>query len=672
MELPVADATRQDKAAEHDELSALDALIQAALDYKLKGNATNYNLILSKFEKSTDDKERSQLFLALPRSISKLTANMDAFHDLVHQIFTFDFMASPIVIEAYIRLLTHLVTAQTAFVQPTIKVLVRNFLRPTPPTIAAPMKGATRIMTTLGIAIRPVIATAPVVPAVDVLAQFEEQVVARYKYVHEAFAKVLALVPASIHMVFECICGLFPHKRVETLSQLAFLKNVLHLTTYAKGLQERVLGLLVEKLVAIDVEIKLDNTEEDVFTMDDFLDDDCCVDPTSDMVDENADKLDNMMLTVFTHFEQLLATDPTVHTALFTFLLKSFDASVLNTHQSKYPQFLLFYIAKTAPEHQELFLSQLISVSLDTKIPPVTRHSCASYLASYVARAKYLPTTAIKHTLFHLLRWIHGQVDLLDGLAPDAIASAACDPLTTAVIQTACYIVCFRGLELCGSEAGYGFVRSLGWQRILTCPLMPFRQPVFQPSVANEFVNVAELLLLIPDESVEQLLLWISTSTASKSSSHGMNLERSIVEKDTSKRACFFPYDPYLLRRSFRFIGPLYLFWKHADPSWSGNSEAFHLVQSYMLAYDHDGASEDDDDGGDDDASMAGSFVQSSVSSASFMHGGSFTGSEADMDFYARDHLARSMSIGDEPLAEVTTTTTTFRLDYHDEEEFGF
>ncbi|OQR91711.1 RNA polymerase I-specific transcription initiation factor rrn3 [Achlya hypogyna] len=648
-------------AAEQDELATLDALIQSALDYKLKGNATNYNLILSKFEKSASDKDRSQLFLALPRSISKLTASMDAYRELIHHIFMFDFMASPVVTDSYTRLLTHLVTAQTAFVQPAIKMLVRNFVRPEPPAIATSVKGIPRI-TTLGTQIRHVEATVPAVSSVDILAQFEEAVVRRYENVHAAFAKVLELVPAAIHMVFECLCSAFPHKRRETLSQLAYLNNILKLTTYAKGLQERVLGLIVEKLVAIDVEIKLDNTEEDVFTMDDFLDDDCCADPEADMVDENADKLDHMMLAVFTYFDQLLAADPSAHATLFTYLLKSFDQSVLNTHQSKYPQFLLFYMAKTATEHQELFLSQLISVSLDPKIPPVTRRSCASYLASYVARAKYVSLMAIKHTLFHLLRWIHSQVDLLDNLPVDGIAAAACDPLTADVIQTACYIVCFRGLELCGSEAGYGFVRSLGWQRILMCPLMPFRQPVFQPSVANEFVNVAELLLLLPDECIEELLQWISTSTTVKSASHGMNLERSIVEKNTTNQACFFPFDPYLLRRSFKYIGPLYLFWKHADPSWSGNSEAFHQVQSHMLAYDDDAVESEDGEAGDENASMAGSFA----SSASFMPG-SYTGSEADPEFFP----SRSMSIGDEPLADEIAVRN--QIDhYHDEEEFGF
>ncbi|KAG9417040.1 DNA independent RNA polymerase I transcription factor [Aphanomyces cochlioides] len=625
---------------EEESLLGMHTLIQTALDYKVKGNPSTYNVILSKLQNTSEDEERRQIFLVLPRSISVLTKDLDAYHELIHRIYTFDFMASQPIIDAYIRLITHFVTAHTSFLQPTIHMLVRNFLR-----VARPQKAAAPAPPSIASSTLNRRMSIPAVPAISeaqLEAEFEESLQRRFASVHVAFAKVLDLVPTSIHHVFPCLCDQFPHKRLDTPFQLSYLNNLFKLTTYAKGLQERVVGLVVEKLVAIDVEIKLDATEEDVFTMDDFLDDECCIDPEhpSAALDEMADKLDHLMLATFSYLESELATS----THLFAYLLKSFDQSILNTHRSKYPQFLIFYVAKHSIDHQEHFLSQLISVSLDTKVPPVTRLSCSSYLASYVARAKYLSITAIKHTLFHLLRHIHNQVDILEqsGDVPDKCL--------VDIIQTACYIACFRGLELCSTETGYNFVRSLGWHRVLTCSVQPMRQPVFHASVASEFLNAAELLGLVSEDSLESLLEGMKPAK---------NLERS-----AGTPTCFFPFDPYLLRRSFRFIGPQYLYWKHADPNWSGNSEAFSLAQSHMKTYDEDETTTVD--GEDENASMAsssyaslpGSYIRSSISEMSVV--GSYPGSE-DLN----EPLQHQFQT---PQPGVQKPT----LYYHDEEEIGF
>ncbi|ETW09253.1 hypothetical protein H310_01652 [Aphanomyces invadans] len=662
--------------ADEDVLAGMYSLVQTALDYKLKGNPVTYNVLLSKMERTSDDEERRQLYLVLPRCISTLTKDMDAYHELVHRIYTFDFLTTMPVIEAYIRLITHLVTAHTSFLQPTIHMLVRNLQRVPRPAPVSVSPLAVQIKSTLSRRVSiPAIHAGP--SEADLNAEFEVVLQQRFAAVHVAFEKVLQLVPASIHHVFHCLCDYYPHKRLETPIQLSYLNNLFQLTTYAKGLQERVLGLVVEKLVAIDVEIKLDTAEEDVFTMDDFLDDDTCVDPENMKgVDEMADKLDHLMLATFTYLE---AHD---HPRLFSFLLKSFDQSILNTHRSKYPQFLLFYVCKQPTEHQELLLSQLISVALDAKVPPVTRLSCSSYLASYVARAKYLSMNAVKHTLFHVMRYIHGQIDVLEettATTPIAVFSVppTVDKCVVDLIQSACYIVCFRGLELCGTEAGYTFVRSLGWTRVLTSAIHPMRHAAFHAAVASEFMNVAELLGLVSDDAIESLWEGMKQTSAK-------TLERSHPNGASSTSMCFFPFDPYLLRRSFRFIGPLYLYWKHADPTFSGNSEAFALAQTHMKAYEaqENGDSESgDDDDEDDNVSMTsgsyvsvggGSFVRSSMSEMSVV--GSFTGSE-DFDFggrHAHQHAAPGSHLvecGEEVSVRVFKSTS---LHYHDEEEFGF
>jgi RNA polymerase I-specific transcription initiation factor RRN3 len=654
-----------------------------------------------------DARVRRRIFQALPRCVSAVSKEPHAYRQLLDALFKADLLGDAAETDDYAAFLVHLVSSNTVYVVPTLQMLVRNLCRPQPqqlpPALQAALGQASSIaVATAAAAATPKIAVggsfgaaaqptkqAEQAPAIDV----EQCIQQRFERAHETLQRVLALAPTAANILFPMVCEHFPHKRLDAPFQVAYLRNMLRLSTYAPGLRERIFALVVDQLVAIDVEIKLDESEEDVFTMDDFLDDDLLPDTTGENVDEMADKLDQMMVIMFEHIEATTrspdaggegeakdedATD--VHRAalIFKYLLKVFEHSILNTHRSKYPQFLLFYVCKMDPQFQDVFISQLLASSLDPQTPPVMRQSCGAYLASFLARAKYISVAYLQKALYHLLKWLHDQMDVYDALAaagsgadgdgdkPLALATQEAalekegeggdkpayfqEGIYVSTLQTVCYLLCFRGLEIAQSESGYDFLRSLGWERLLItsassassalgyCPLA-----FCQPTVSAEFLNFVETLDLISEDCIDRVDQAMSASSATASSStragRGKSMERSATPSASGWQATtaglgqrqpletFFPFDPYLLRRSFRFIGPLYLYWKHADPTSGENIEALNTVKGIIRSlYEHES---DDDDADDDnrsdreeeeeDVSMAGSAPASSFKNSSFM-----------------------------------------------------
>ncbi|RLN82508.1 hypothetical protein BBJ28_00014353 [Nothophytophthora sp. Chile5] len=664
--------------------------IENALDLLLKvwarsGNGKSYHYLVQQLTATrAPPATRRKIFRALPRCISTMAREPRAYRALLDVLFKFDLLAGddPLEAQDYARFVVHLVSSNTVYVVPTLHMLVRNLCRPQlhqlPPALQTQAKAEAAAEAELkkpsnGVAVTIGGSMATPVPTEEKkkVPSLDERIQMRFDAAHATLERVLALVPTAANVLFPVLCEHFPHKRMDAATQVAYLRNVLRVTTYVSGLRERVLALVIDQLVAIDVEIKLDESEEDVFTMDDFLDDDLLPpDDASRQVDEMADKLDQMMLVMFEHIEQAGSVESPASTALsngekldvrqaalvFKYLLKVFEHSILNTHRSKYPQFLLFYVCRLDPQFQDVFISQLLATSLDPQTPPTTRQSCAAYLASFLARAKYISVAYLQKALYHLLKWLHDQMDVYDAAQQqlqeqlDArVGESAVDreervleeaealetseargfqeSIFISTLQTVCYLLCFRGLEIARSDdgAGYDFLRSLGWERLLVtssgyCPLA-----FCQQTVATEFLNLVETFDLVSESCLDRVDQAIGGVSA-KSSKAAKSMERSAKPTASSASAAtllgqrqpletFFPFDPYLLRRSFRFIGPLYLYWKHADPTSSENCKTLEAVKATIRQLQEEAEDEDDDavdrddesEDEDEDMSMAGS-----------------------------------------------------------------
>jgi RNA polymerase I-specific transcription initiation factor RRN3 len=221
-------------------------------------------------------------------------------------------------------------------------------------------------------------------------------------------------------------------------------------------------------------------------------------------------------------------------------LLKAFDVIVLPTHKSKFTQFLMFYFCRAKMEYADHFLQYLFEQMENEERAIQHRQAAASYLGSYVARANYLSPNHVRGVLERLIGWLHTYAERFPSATPDTVRHG----LFYAVAQASIYVLTFQHERLF-HVVDSGYLKTLNLNRIVYSSLNPLK--VCVQSVVNEFIRVA----------------W----------SHGVRFDnmrqhnkRVLPTKTASGAAnvfdAYFPFDPYLLQISSRFISPLYTQWQ--------------------------------------------------------------------------------------------------------------
>jgi len=127
--------------------------------------------------------------------------------------------------------LLNLVSAKNRVLVPCFKMLVYNFL----PHIKPPEK----------------IATGNKENAIPVFIKLEEEN-RIYNNIHTIINKILLIVPTACTSLFPILEEYFPHKREDLEKHKFYLNNVLRISEYAPVLRERILALVVDKLLSID------------------------------------------------------------------------------------------------------------------------------------------------------------------------------------------------------------------------------------------------------------------------------------------------------------------------------------------------------------------------------------------------------------------------------------
>uniref|UniRef100_A0A7N0VE63 Uncharacterized protein n=1 Tax=Kalanchoe fedtschenkoi TaxID=63787 RepID=A0A7N0VE63_KALFE len=121
-------------------------------------------------------------------------------------------------------------------------------------------------------------------------------------------------------------------------------------------------------------------------------------------VHKYAEKLDSLMVMAFEHLNTC-KSDGRLE-KIFDTLLWSFKMTVLNTYKSKFTQFVVFYACSLDPKNcGKKFAKTLASVFFDISEPHISRMSAAAYLASYLARAKFLEFEFVADVLKSLVNW---------------------------------------------------------------------------------------------------------------------------------------------------------------------------------------------------------------------------------------------------------------------------
>lgn len=387
---------------------------------------------------------------------------------------------------------------------------------------------------------------------------------------------------------------------------------MLKLTAYAPYLQNDVLALITERLIKVDVQVQVDleDLAEDVgdgllqdiprirsnFENDDDTDDTEDSDDKSVASDEtnsveaqrtkditrNVEKMDIILDLLFDYYAQMISkTDVGGRLGALDILLSQFITIILPTHRSRHTQFLLFHFAQQSTSSIDTFVGTCVQIAFDKVQPSMVRQAATAYLASFVARGAHVPSDIVRD----VFDYIGAELERLRALHEPQCRGPNLRQYSTfySLVQALLYIFCFRWRDL-ESSLGEDFDDPIddftehcwkpGVKETFSSNIFSKLNPlkVCSPIIVSEFARVANHLRVIYVfhllETNKRIPLSSSSFTSRISNTtNAYNLpEResalSIRQDETHQHLDeYFPFDPYHLPRSKRWIEGDYREW---------------------------------------------------------------------------------------------------------------
>lgn len=425
---------------------------------------------------------------------------------------------------------------------------------------------------------------------------------------HDCLKYLLQLVPTASNDIAHVLTSSYLTTSDSPRRQVKYMDNLLKVTQYAPHLQQEILSLIIERLIKTDVEVqaeweKLEEVDEDIeyevsqMVLDlqneddeDDSDDESDVDEDEDTITYRVQRLKRNMTAMDATLDRLFAYYETSFTkgsrndttATFDHLLTQFESTILPCYRSRHTQFLIFHFAQASPELIDQFVGACAHITFDRTRPLLTRLSAAAYLASFIARGARVSANIVRD-VFEIL----GQN--LDGLRARHEDSCAGPELRRygafyALSQALLYIFCFRWRDLLVQDDDEEIEdpddiiadgRELNWApmirplmtRLVYSKLNPLK--VCSQHIVHQFAAIAQHLRFIYVYSLLETnkRLRLSHALGAGSAYSGI-VERETAlsgkrEEESFQLDNYFPFDPYRLPTSKRWIEGDYVQWKN-------------------------------------------------------------------------------------------------------------
>ncbi|EKD19220.1 uncharacterized protein L3040_009340 [Drepanopeziza brunnea f. sp. 'multigermtubi'] len=421
--------------------------------------------------------------------------------------------------------------------------------------------------------------------------------------IHFALETLLQKIPSASGTLSDILEKKFPLLDDTKKAHVTYIGNLVRLIKYAPELKSEVFEQITRRVVTIDVQMQvdLDDVDDEVAAAivqaislnpnrsggdgeDSDSDVDSVISDDDDHVDTkriremkvNVEKMDAILDLLFTLYSPYFADPNSVEAAsMYETLLRHFSDTILPMYRSRHTQFLLFHFAQTAEHLVDSFAGTLIQLAFQPSRAAVQRQSSAAYLASFVARGAHVQASVVR-TVFDIIG------DNLDTIrshneltcrGPDLQRYGTFYAMTQALL----YIFCFRWRDLITSseiseeEDPVGFVsQDLNWTagvketltRAIYSKLNPLK--VCSPPIVAEFAKIARHLrfmyvypLLETNKRIRLGQYYSGHATgALRDTGNGGNND-SWHQLDA-----YFPFDPYQLPISKRWIEGDYVQWK--------------------------------------------------------------------------------------------------------------
>jgi RNA polymerase I-specific transcription initiation factor RRN3 len=616
-------------------LESVKLEVKSSIEAHLKGDSEGYDVIKEVFsprrgdgedEESEGDKrvDMKIYLLALTSYGSLLNKGCSG---LVRAVLACEWMGrDESFVKAYMHFLGSLASAQGAYVGMVLGMLVGHFHGGK--TFRAMLS---RAMSNVSI-VRLSSGRLPGCPDVN-----RDQL---YSRAHVALKYLLRLIPSASSTLSPILAAKFPYVEETRKLQITYIENLIRLAEYAPELKSDVLALITDRLVKIDVQMQvdLDDIDDEVASAivqaislnpsrekdDDGDDSDSDVDSVTSDEDLNSDakrikevqgnveKMDAILDLLFTIYSPHFEDPNSVEAAsMFEILLGHFANIILPTYRSRHTQFLLFHFAQTAEHLVDQFAGTCVQLAFQSGRPAILKQSSAAYLASFVARGAHVQPHVVR-TVFELIgnNLDHTRAENeLTCRGPDLKRYSTFYAMTQALL----YIFCFRWRDLITlpdileEDDPAAFIgQDLNWtpgiketlSRTIYSKLNPLK--ICSPPIVAEFAKIAHHLRFMYVYPLLETNKRIRLSQFSSSQGNGALRDTGNGGNSESwhQLDAYFPFDPYQLPVSKRWIENDYIQWKgipglnqEEDEDESGEEE-----EDSVELDDEDTATDADDD----------------------------------------------------------------------------
>ncbi|XP_043955062.1 RNA polymerase I-specific transcription initiation factor RRN3 [Gambusia affinis] len=513
------------------------------LDKLRKGDSSDYELL--KHQLADPDIKDAQIISWLQEFRSCITQLTKDHEQLIYTVLRLPWVGrSQAVVDEFLAFLSNLVSAQTVYLCACLKMVVSHF---TPKRVTICEGG------------------------VDISDSEDEEDIdlpRNFGLCHQALQLIIRYVPSTSRFLMPILRDSFPFVQKSPRTLECYVHNLLRLTVYVPSIRRDVLELIVGQLLKLDVrasraeieeaEENQNQPEEGLFDMDEDM---TANQPhrTNMMAHPVAERLDTLMVVLMAYIRDVCNVDGSFHAEqtkeLYKDLLSVFDKLILPTHASAHVQYTLFYLCSFKLALAEAFLDHLWKVLQNPTQPAVLRQAAAGYLGSFMARAKFVPVLTVRACLDLLLTWIHAYIDSQDSSGRQVCCDISLHGPFYAACQAVFYTLVFRHRAMleANMKKGLEYLQSLNLERLVMCQLNPLK--VCLPSVTSMFAAITRkyqvvFCYTIIERNNRQVLPVVRSSAGGDG-----------VTTNTNPLDSFFPFDPYLLKRSGQLIEPLYQAW---------------------------------------------------------------------------------------------------------------
>lgn len=423
---------------------------------------------------------------------------------------------------------------------------------------------------------------------------------------HSTLQYLLQMFPSAVAVLEKLLSAKFPLPEESMRTHMAYIRNLLHVKDYVPDLRDEILDLILNGVVKMDSQMQadLEDVDEDVAAavmhgwrenQRQGLDweDDGSDDSDNESVDSDDTDYDQEAARIKTLKDNVQKTDAALDTLfefytphfinpgsdkafdMFTIILREFDYMVLPTYKSRHTQFLIFHFAQQHERLTDAFCGQLMATAFQGNTPNVLKQAAAAYLASFVARGAHVPRSLVRTMFLLLMHYLEQYRQKYEPLCrgPDL---KRFHPYYS-LVQATLYIFCFRWQDLVVSapemvdadDAASYIGQDLEWlgtsSRDLSVHVFGKLNPlkVCAPVIVDEFAKLAHRLKfmyiypLLESNKRIRLSQYLTSTYATGGALRDAGHERKDEQLDA-----YFPFDPYQLPVSRRWLEKDYVHWK--------------------------------------------------------------------------------------------------------------